>query len=95
MLVHFQFALPNHYYLPAEVFKAFVCPLVALDVLPELLFPEVDSGLGHVCVWTSAMPMPETSVQQDDCPVLREYDIRTSWKAARVQTEPKTESVQH
>lgn len=60
------------------------------DVVRELLGPERNMRFGRVCVATSAVPMPETPVYENNQPVSGKNHIRTTRNIFPVQAEAET-----
>ena len=89
------FALPDDKNSPAKVSQCFFASVVVGNILFELLRPKCHSGFGRVCVWASVVSMPETSVDEDCCPIPRKYDVRTSGEIFTVKTEAEPQSVRH
>mgnify|MGYP001404443244 FL=1 len=48
---------------------------VAIDIPVEFLPPKLLVGLGSSCVAAALMPVPETAVDEDNRPVLREHKV--------------------
>ena len=64
--------------------------LVACD----LLLPELRIRLRVGIAAASVMTMPEASVHEDACPVLRQHDVRRSRQLPHIHPEPESLSMQ-
>lgn len=71
-----QGAFPDDSNAPSQGLKLGKVPFVAPDILLELGFPERLVGAGIRTPPAVAVPMPETSVDQYRCLILRKYKIR-------------------
>ena len=58
---------------------------VSLFVAVDFLFPKVGVGLGHLEVGASVMPMPEATVDEDDCAVFAQNDVRMTGESGMVE----------
>ena len=58
--------------------------LIALLVPGHLLNPEVRVSLGNSIVGATFVSVPKAAVNEDDCVILRQYDIRGTREAAMV-----------
>lgn len=66
---------------------------IALYVLPELVVPELDSGLRHCASSTSFVAMPKAPVNEDNQAVLGEDDIRRSRQVATVHAKAEAQAM--
>ena len=64
------------------------------DVALELLFPEGPVAFRCRRVFTPLVPVPETAVDKNHCPVLRQYDIRFAGHGADVFAEAVSRPVE-
>lgn len=62
--------------------------LVVGDVAGELVRPELLVALGGCRGLAALVPMPEASMDEDDCSVLREDDVGLSRQRRDVYSEP-------
>jgi len=90
-----QFTLPNDLDVPSESLKLISDSAITLDVLPELVRPELDPALRCVAVLAPRMSVPEAPVNEYHCAVLGQYYVGLAWKIAPVDPEPVAKSVEH
>lgn len=89
-----RLAFPYDQRTPSESLKIGQLPIVAGDILNELLLPESSSGLRCGRPTASAMSMPEATVYENHLLASRKTDIGGSGKITPVQTITITETVQ-
>ena len=75
-----KLALPDRSDFPPHSPQLPFVPFVVRYISSELLGPELSVGLGSRGRLASLVPMPETSMDEDDRPVLGQDDVRLSWK---------------
>ena len=66
---------------------------VSNNIALKLFFPVLHMCLRVGRMLAGGMAMPETSVHEDDRPILWKHDVRTTGQILPVETEAKTESV--
>lgn len=75
-----RLALPDHHDAPAKSTKPDERPAVAINVLGELLTPEVHPGLGFVRIRASWVAVPKAAVNQDYYSPLGQHNVWLSGK---------------
>ncbi len=88
-----RLAFPNREHPPTGPFQSGGTPLVALDVPAEFFVPEFDARLRCRAAGTSDVPVPETSVNEEDKSVTGKDDVRCSREIAAMQTEAQSATV--
>ncbi len=78
---------------PSVLLERFHVSPISLYVLPELLVPELDSGLRCRASSTPFVAMPEAPVNEDHQPMLAEDNIRRARQVAAVHTKAKSQAV--
>lgn len=61
----FRFTFPDYHHAPAEFLERALIPFIARGVAVEFFQPEFAAVRGHGAVFTAAVPMPETAVDED------------------------------
>ena len=89
-----QCAFPDDAHPPSEIQKARDDIGVPLPVRVDLRFPEFPARRGNGCKPTTAVPMPEATMDKDDGIATRKCQVRPAWKVPSRQTEPKPASMQ-
>lgn len=90
----FQVTFPNRKHAPPQVLKLCLPLHIARYCASEFLLPEMNPALRIGRIRTTFMAMPETAMNKDDCPVLRENDIRLAREIRRVKAKAETSAVQ-
>lgn len=85
-----QFAFPDCNDTPAGLHKFISFAHVALNSPAKFLTPEIRSGFGRGCIWTSFMSMPVAAVYKYRCLVFAKDDIRLAWQLRVVEPKPKS-----
>lgn len=89
-----ELALPDGPHPPASPPKPVRSPSIPYLIRFELLKPEFDPCLGHVCETAVSMPVPEAPVDKD-CSIMAGQDyVRRSWKIVIPQCETVPHTVQ-
>lgn len=84
-----QLALPNRDAMPAHGCKFPLFVLVSNSISLYFIPPEFHISLGQYIIPAPFMPVPETTVHEDDRPILPKYKIRMSGKPWIIQPIPK------
>ena len=87
-------AFPDKNDLPAKFFQFGLLEFVSFDISPELFFPELLVGRWHCCLRTSFVSMPKTTVNENNCLILRQDYIRLSRKIFHMQTKTIASAMQ-
>lgn len=76
----FSLAFPYDNDTPPQRPQLTNCLSVSLDVLDELLCPELDARLGIVSSLAATMSVPEAAIHKHHRPVSHQNDIWPSWQ---------------
>lgn len=88
-----QAALPQDEHPPSRSAKCLLIPTVSFRILCKLLLPELSPALRQVRLPAALVAMPETSVDEYDSLVLRQYDVWASREISRMQPKSKALAV--
>lgn len=89
-----QFAFPDCNHVPREHFKVLHVSSIPLDISSDFVLPKDRISLWYGVISASSMSMPETSVDENAGAVLRQHDVRRSWKRANILAEAEASSEQ-
>jgi hypothetical protein len=89
-----ELTFPNCNHTPPNLSQLRLLAAVSLDVCVELMLPTFGVVGWRRGVAASLMPVPETSMNEDSDPVLREYQVGRSGQVAGVQAVAETVRVQ-
>jgi len=92
--IRLELTFPDRQYSPAGSLQFDTIPRVATNIVAEFFLPEIEAGGGRRGVFTSAMPVPETSMDENRGSILRQYEVRASRQAFFVKSEAETRAVQ-
>ena len=85
-----QLTFPNSDAMPAHACLLVLFFLVTGLVAFYLRLPEVGTAIGNFEVTAIFMPVPETSIDEDDCAVLAHHDVGTPRQPRMVQSVPES-----
>lgn len=74
----FQCTLPYGGYTPAKLAQHFDVSPVTSNIAHELVLPELPVGLWGCCVPATFVPMPETTMDENDGSVLWKDEVRSA-----------------
>ena len=80
-----EFTFPDGDDGPGEGVEALGVEFVAGNVAGDLVFPEVGVGFWRDILGTAAVTVPEAAVDEDDCPVFRQYKVRRTGQSLVVE----------
>jgi hypothetical protein len=80
-------ALPNNADSPIVTTQSSDIPKVTAAVLSQLRKPEAQFRFRKPCESATRMPMPKTTVNEDDLPAFREDKVGFSWQVGYVEPE--------
>lgn len=87
-------ALPNHERTPAKFAERPLVDFVARGVAVEFLQPEGAVLCRRRAIPATTMPMPETSVNEDDGSVLRQHDVGLARQFLSVKAKSKAQPME-
>jgi len=68
---------------------------IPCGVAIQLFQPPLPSFRWCGTVAATVMPMPKTSMHENNCLVFLQYDVRTPWQPFAMQPKPKADAMQH
>jgi len=85
-----EFTFPNHDDIPARLLQlARICP-IALDVSGQFFHPELRACFRQRCVSASFVPVPETTMDEDNRMESRQHNVRLPREILAAKGEAKT-----
>ncbi len=85
-----RLALPNHDRHPAEKAKMPLNSAIASLVTAEFILPIFMIRFWHGRLITPAMPVPKAAVDQNNCLVFGQADVRIAWKILSIEVESES-----
>jgi hypothetical protein len=79
----FGLTFPDHDRIPAEFAKCALMQFVAGGVAVEFFQPPIAPVRGRSAIPATAMPMPETTVDENGNPLFRQNEIRSDKELLR------------
>jgi hypothetical protein len=83
-------AFPDHKGPATKSGKVFTVSFITIYVSLKLILPEIFSTFGIIKILTAFIPMPETTMNKNDCSVFWEDNIGFTWKVFPVKSKTKT-----
>jgi len=91
----FDFTFPYYKGKPACFLEMRKVIFIPHDILLKLRPPEIQTGFRRVSIFAPLMPMPETAMNKDYCPVFGENNIWSPWKGFIRNSESVPHAMQH
>ncbi len=89
-----QLAFPDCDAMPSHRGKFALVFYVTITVALNLCFPEFSIALWNHIILASFVPMPETAIHEDACPVFAKHYVRMTWETWMVQPIAKPSAEQ-
>lgn len=86
-------AFPDGCDTPAKRMQCCQRQIIMMAILPDFFSPPFSAG-SWPTEQMAIVPMPETAIDLNDRPILRQHNVRTSRQCPDMQPEPKSLSMQ-